>query len=119
MRGAILEDRTAVLTSATLALGGRFQVEGNAGGTVLECDAPRRYLVSWEIMGGASQVEVVVEPDGDGARLTLTHSGENVRDFYEQFGPGGDDSGDQATCSDSSGRRRPRAWSRRCSATDP
>lgn len=39
-------------------------------------------------MGGASQVEVVVEPDGDGARLTLTHSGENVRDFYEQFGPG-------------------------------
>lgn len=71
-----------------LALGGRFQVEGNAGGTVLECDAPHRYLVSWEIMGGVSQVEVVVEPDGDGARLTLTHSGENVRDFYEQFGAG-------------------------------
>ncbi len=71
-----------------LVLGGRFQVEGNAAGTVLECDAPRRYLVSWEIMGAVSQVEVVVEPDGDGARLTLTHSGENVREFYEQFGPG-------------------------------
>ncbi|BDH59601.1 SRPBCC family protein [Tsukamurella sp. PLM1] len=71
-----------------LVLGGRFQVEGNAGGTVLECDAPHRYLVSWEIMGGTSQVEVTVEPDAAGARLTLTHSGDNVRDFYEQFGPG-------------------------------
>lgn len=71
-----------------LALGGRFQVEGNAGGAVLECDAPHRYLVTWEIMGGTSHVEVTVEPDGDGARLTLTHSGENARDFYEQFGPG-------------------------------
>lgn len=74
--------------SGELALGGRFQVEGNAGGTVLECDAPQRYLISWEIMGGVSQVEVTVAPDGDGARLTLTHSGENARDFYEQFGPG-------------------------------
>lgn len=74
--------------SGELELGGRFQVEGNAGGTVLECDAPHRFLISWEIMGGVSQVEVAVVPDGDGARLTLTHSGENVRDFYEQFGPG-------------------------------
>ncbi|CAM3751878.1 MULTISPECIES: SRPBCC family protein [Tsukamurella] len=71
-----------------LELGGRFQVEGNAGGTVLECEAPHRYLVSWEIMGGASKVEVTVTPDGDGARLTLTHFGDNARDFYEQFGPG-------------------------------
>lgn len=71
-----------------LELGGRFQIEGNAAGTVLECEAPRRYLVSWEIMGGTSQVEVLVEPDGDGARLTIIHSGENVRGFYEQFGPG-------------------------------
>ena len=71
-----------------LVLGGRFQVEGNAAGTVLECDAPHRYLISWEIMGGSSQVEVTVEADGDGARLTLTHSGENAREFSEQFGPG-------------------------------
>ncbi|ADG80602.1 Activator of Hsp90 ATPase 1 family protein OS=Tsukamurella paurometabola (strain ATCC 8368 / DSM/ CCUG 35730 / CIP 100753 / JCM 10117 / KCTC 9821 / NBRC 16120 / NCIMB 702349 / NCTC 13040) OX=521096 GN=Tpau_4031 PE=3 SV=1 [Tsukamurella paurometabola] len=71
-----------------LELGGRFQVEDNAAGSVLECDAPNRYLVSWEIMGGASKVEVTVAPDGDGARLTLTHFGDNARDFYEQFGPG-------------------------------
>jgi ATP-dependent DNA helicase DinG len=47
MRGAILEDRTAVLTSATLALGGRFEpAAGEVGlaraGRIAEDEIPRR-----------------------------------------------------------------------------
>ena len=47
MRGAILEDRTAVLTSATLALGGRFEpAAGEVGlaraGRIGEDEIPRR-----------------------------------------------------------------------------
>lgn len=71
-----------------LVLGGRYQVEGNAGGTVTECEPPHRFVVTWEFGGGASQVEVAVAADGDDARLTLTHSGDVPREFYEQFGPG-------------------------------
>ncbi|WP_019201742.1 SRPBCC family protein [Tsukamurella sp. 1534] len=69
-----------------LALGGRFDLAGYTAGTILECEPPRRYRTTWEHDGSTSHVEVVVEREGDGARLTLTHSGENARDFYEQFG---------------------------------
>ena len=32
-----------------LRLGGRYQVEGNAGGTVEQCDPPRSFRLSWEM----------------------------------------------------------------------
>ena len=34
--------------SGELKLGGRFQVEGNAGGEILTCDKPTHLAVTWE-----------------------------------------------------------------------
>lgn len=54
-------------------LGGRYQIEGNAGGTILRCEPPRLLDITWEFAGGMSWVVLHVAPDGDGARLTLEH----------------------------------------------
>ena len=35
--------------SGDYRLGGRYQLEGNAGGEILECDRPHRFRVSWVI----------------------------------------------------------------------
>ena len=74
-----------------LRLGGRYQVQGNAGGTILRCDPPAVFDISWEFGGGVSWVTVTLAPDGDGARLTLEHSmpaGHLDSDHWKQFGPG-------------------------------
>jgi uncharacterized protein YndB with AHSA1/START domain len=73
-----------------LRLGGRYQVQGNASGEVLACEPPRTYTVSWEFGGDSSELRVLIEPDGDRARLTLEHShtGDADSPFWAQFGPG-------------------------------
>lgn len=69
-------------------LGGKYQVEGNAGGMVTECEPPSRLALTWEFGGGVSWVEVRVAEAGDGAsRLTLTHTA-HISPHWEQFGPG-------------------------------
>jgi uncharacterized protein YndB with AHSA1/START domain len=56
-----------------LRVGGRFQVEGNAEGEILECDPPRRLRVTYG--GETSLVEVRLSPDGDRATtLELEHT---------------------------------------------
>ena len=56
-----------------LRVGGSFQLEGNAGGSILECDRPRRFRVTFG--GEASIVEVRLSPDGDGVTtLELEHT---------------------------------------------
>jgi uncharacterized protein YndB with AHSA1/START domain len=37
--------------SGDLKLGGRFQLEGNAGGEILQCEPPRRLGVTWGMQG--------------------------------------------------------------------
>jgi uncharacterized protein YndB with AHSA1/START domain len=73
--------------SGELRLGGRYQLEGNAGGTVERCDPPHGFDATWEFDGNVSWIEVRVRPDGDGARLELTHIA-HVDDKWSQFGPG-------------------------------
>ncbi len=34
--------------SGELKLGGRYQLEGNAGGTITQCEAPRFFATTWE-----------------------------------------------------------------------
>ena len=34
-----------------LRLGGRYQIEGNAGGEILECEPPKRLALTWEYDG--------------------------------------------------------------------
>jgi uncharacterized protein YndB with AHSA1/START domain len=70
-----------------LTLGGRYQVEGNAGGTIQQCDAPRFLRVTWEFGDGRSWVELHLAPAGDSSRLELRHI-TPMNDFWVQYGPG-------------------------------
>lgn len=73
-------------------LGGRYQVQGNAGGTITACDPPRLLALTWEFGGGTSWVEVELSASGDErTRLILRHIApldEKSEDFWNQFGPG-------------------------------
>ncbi|RMI09452.1 SRPBCC domain-containing protein [Cellulomonas triticagri] len=72
-----------------LGLGNRYQVEGNAGGTVESCEPPEAFAVTWEFDGGVSRVAVALDVVDEGAtRLTLVHAADVPRDFWDRFGPG-------------------------------
>ena len=59
--------------SGDLRKGGSFQLEGNAGGDILECERPRRFRVTFG--GEASFFEIRLSPTGDGATtLELEHT---------------------------------------------
>lgn len=70
--------------------GGRYQLEGNAGGTIEACDPPSSFSMTWEYGGEVSWVHVALSPAGDaGTTLELVHEAP-VGDpaFWEQYGPG-------------------------------
>lgn len=74
-----------------LRLGGRYQLKGNAGGTITRCERPHALDVTWEFMGGTSWVNVRLEPDGGKARLVLEHVAPKDgigEEHLKQFGPG-------------------------------
>lgn len=71
-----------------LRLGGTYQLEGNAGGEVLECEPEERFLVTWVYDGHVSWVEVTLTPEGDGTRLRLSHIADSDNPFWDQYGPG-------------------------------
>ena len=71
-----------------LRVGGRFQIEGNAGGEVLECNPPEHLAVTWEFDGRVSWLDVrLSSTGGGGTRLELSHT-VPVDDHWEQYGPG-------------------------------
>ncbi len=75
--------------SGELQLGGRFQVEGNAGGTIETCDPPHGFTATWEFGGETSNIEVRVEPDGDDrSALVLTHSAAVDPGRFGMYGAG-------------------------------
>ncbi len=77
--------------SGDLKLGGRYQLEGNAGGTITRCDPPKRLDVTWEFGGNVSWVSVRVAPEDGGARLTLLHTmpkDEPAEEHWQTYGPG-------------------------------
>ncbi|MCY1157326.1 MAG: polyketide cyclase [Citricoccus sp.] len=75
--------------------GGRYQLQGNAGGEVLECAPPTAgrasYRITWEFGGGVSWVTVRLAADGEQTRLELEHVA-RVADMpagmWETYGPG-------------------------------
>jgi uncharacterized protein YndB with AHSA1/START domain len=72
-----------------LRVGGRFQVEDNAAGTVRTCDAPREFTATWEYGGEVSWLAVRVRAEGEGeARLELEHTAVVADEWWDQFGPG-------------------------------
>jgi uncharacterized protein YndB with AHSA1/START domain len=76
--------------SGDLRPGGRYQLEGNAGGTVLACDPPRELDVTWEYGGDVSWLGVrLTDSDtGPGTRLVLEHDAPVDPERWRQFGPG-------------------------------
>lgn len=54
--------------------GGRYQIQGHAGGIVERCDPPRSFAVSWEYGEDVSGVEVRLAPEDSGTRFTLEHA---------------------------------------------
>ncbi len=74
-----------------LRLGGRYQLEGNAEGTITRCDPPEALDVTWEFAGNVSWVSVRLAAEAGGARLTLTHTmlkDEAGEAHWQTYGPG-------------------------------
>lgn len=74
--------------SGDLEVGGRFQLEGNAGGVVESCEAPERFAVTWEYGGEVSWLEVSLTPAPGGTTLELIHEASVDPEFWAAYGPG-------------------------------
>jgi uncharacterized protein YndB with AHSA1/START domain len=74
--------------SGELEEGGHYRLEGNASGTVLSCDPPRGYRITWEFGGGVTWVEVSLTPAGSGTTFTLEHIAHVDESRWSEFGPG-------------------------------
>jgi uncharacterized protein YndB with AHSA1/START domain len=74
-----------------LKQGGRYQVQGNAGGTILRCEPARALDLTWEFAGATSWVTLRLAAEGQGTRLTLEHifpAADLDGPHWRQFGPG-------------------------------
>lgn len=74
--------------SGDLRVGGTYQLEGNAGGTIERCDPPTSFAATWEYGDEVSWIAVHLAPEGDGTRLTLEHIAHVDDERWDQFGPG-------------------------------
>ena len=74
--------------SGNLEPGGRYQLEGNAGGVITECQRLSHFALTWEFAGDVSWVEVSISDAGDSrARLALTHTA-LLSEHWDEYGPG-------------------------------
>jgi uncharacterized protein YndB with AHSA1/START domain len=83
--------RWFVPVEGDLKLGGRYQLKGNAGGTITRCERPEALDLTWEYMGATSWVNLRLAPDGRKARLTLEHIAHKDgigEEHLKQYGPG-------------------------------
>ncbi len=70
-----------------LRLGGRYQLVGNAGGTVTVCDPPSSFAATWEFGGGISWIEVeLTAVAADRTRFTLRHIA-HPEEHWALYGP--------------------------------
>ena len=74
--------------SGELQLGGRYQLEGNAGGEITACEPRSHFALTWEFGDDVSWVEVSLADEGaDRTRLTLTHT-QILSEHWSEYGPG-------------------------------
>lgn len=72
-----------------LELGGRYQLQGNAGGTITRCDPPHGFDATWEMGDDVSWIELRLTDEGNaGTRFRLSHLALVDDDTWKQFGPG-------------------------------
>jgi uncharacterized protein YndB with AHSA1/START domain len=80
--------------SGEYRIGGRYQLEGNAGGEILVCEVPHRLKVTWvygEVTSDAdvSELEVRLSAvDGGQTRFELEHTAVVPEDRWAEYGPG-------------------------------
>lgn len=74
--------------SGDLGVGGRYQLEGNAGGVVERCDEPDSFALTWEMGPMVSWLEVQLSAAGEGTRFELIHEAHVDPGMWAQFGPG-------------------------------
>lgn len=73
-----------------LRLGGRYQLKGNAGGTITRCDRPEALDLTWEFAGATSWVQVRLTAEGKKTRMTLehiAHKGGIGEEHLKKYGP--------------------------------
>ena len=75
--------------SGDLRLGVRYQLQGNAGGTIERCDPPKSFFATWEYGGEVSWIEVRLTAEAaDRTRLEIEHIARVGDERWAQFGPG-------------------------------
>ncbi len=71
-----------------LRIGGRYQLEGNAGGIVESCDRPNQFAATWEFGGDISWIDVTLTSTAVGlAQLTVEHIAHVDAQRWAQYGP--------------------------------
>jgi uncharacterized protein YndB with AHSA1/START domain len=80
--------------SGEYRLGGRYQLEGNAGGEIVTCDRPNRLKVTW-VYGVEASPEDVSEVEirlsavtDERTRVELEHTAVVPEDRWAEYGPG-------------------------------
>lgn len=71
-----------------LRVGGRYQLEGNAGGFVERCEEPTLLALTWEMGPMVSWLTVRLLVAEHGTTLELSHEAHVDPDLWAQFGPG-------------------------------
>ena len=71
-----------------LQLNGRYQLEHNASGSIIECEPQSHFALTWEFAGDVSWVDVhLASVDPDHIRLILTHTA-LISEHWDTYGPG-------------------------------
>jgi uncharacterized protein YndB with AHSA1/START domain len=71
-----------------LCVGGRYQLEGNAGGTIERCDPPTGFSATWEFDGEVTRIELRLIPGPeDTTMFELVHT-LPADEKWTEFGPG-------------------------------
>jgi uncharacterized protein YndB with AHSA1/START domain len=74
-----------------LRLGGRYQLQGNASGSITRCEPPSAVDLTWEFGGATSWVKLRFSREGQKARLTLEHIAHRDgigEEHLRKYGPG-------------------------------
>lgn len=74
--------------SGDLRLGGRYQLEGNAGGEITRCDRPERLAVTWEYGDSVSWVDAQLGVEAGGGTLLRLEHVLPADEHWEKYGPG-------------------------------
>ncbi|HET7799665.1 MAG TPA: SRPBCC domain-containing protein [Humibacillus xanthopallidus] len=74
--------------SGDLRLGGHYQLEGNAGGTIEECVPRERIAVTWEFAGEVSWVVATLSGGHTESALRVEHVAHVDAQRWEEYGPG-------------------------------